>query len=417
MRHDLLLLRDSGRLNMPVSSWPIPYSAIGEGYTPSKSSAQEPWLSAQARMLARVQQAQAPGFSASLGMTLAAEPQTFRGFQDTPREHGGVTAEAGWTSPRYAVRAQAQGVRQADGDNWDARFDNSYGALSAGNWLIAAGTVPQWWGPGWDGSLILSNNARPVPAVILQRQTAQAFEWPILEWLGPWSFVAFAGQLENDRYVPEAKLLGARLTLVPTERLEIGLSRTAQWGGEGRPESLRSLIDLAIGRSNAGDSDYSRDDQPGNQLAGYDIRWRSPLVGDFPYAIYAQAIGEDEAGGWPYQFVWLGGIETWGFAHNGSYRVYFEAADTAIDLFVRSEQRFNTAYEHSAYRSGYRYRGQSLGHGIDNDSRLFTLGTFWAPTRAILAFPCPICRAQSRRAGSAGSRGASPLARSANRCD
>ena len=23
----------------------------------------------------------------------------------------------------------------------------------------------RWWGPGWDGSLILSNNARPIPAI------------------------------------------------------------------------------------------------------------------------------------------------------------------------------------------------------------------------------------------------------------
>ena len=46
----------------------------------------------------------------------------------------------------------------------------------AGNWSIAASTQDRWWGPGWDGSIILSNNARPIPSLTLDRVFTDAFK-------------------------------------------------------------------------------------------------------------------------------------------------------------------------------------------------------------------------------------------------
>ena len=40
-------------------------------------------------------------------------------------------------------------------------LDGSYIAARLGNWSASFGQVERWWGPGWDGSLILSTNARP----------------------------------------------------------------------------------------------------------------------------------------------------------------------------------------------------------------------------------------------------------------
>jgi hypothetical protein len=45
-----------------------------------------------------------------------------------------------------------------------------------GNWSTSLGKVDRWWGPGWDGSLILSTNARPIPAISLDRRIAEPFE-------------------------------------------------------------------------------------------------------------------------------------------------------------------------------------------------------------------------------------------------
>ncbi len=54
-----------------------------------------------------------------------------------------------------------------------------------GNWNISAGAIDRWWGPGWEGSLILSNNARPVPSIGIDRNEARPFSWPILQVARP----------------------------------------------------------------------------------------------------------------------------------------------------------------------------------------------------------------------------------------
>src|SRR5699024_8292155 len=120
-------------------------------------------------------------------------------------------------------------------------------AATFGNWIFSLNTTPQWWGPGWDGSLILGTAARPVPSLTFERKQSMASELPVLRWLGPWHLTAFLGRLESDRYIPETQLVGMRLTLKPTDKLEIGLSRTAQWAGEGRPASGDTFLRLLFG--------------------------------------------------------------------------------------------------------------------------------------------------------------------------
>ncbi|HEX3051375.1 MAG TPA: capsule assembly Wzi family protein, partial [Aggregatilineaceae bacterium] len=93
-----------------------------------------------------------------------------------------------------------------------------------------------------------------------------------------------------------------------------------------------------------------------------------------PGAVYAQIIGEDEAGGLPSKLFGLGGIETWGAWQDtgASWRAFLEVANTRTGLL--SDHTYNITYNHGIYRSGYRYRDRSLGHGADNDSTILTLG-------------------------------------------
>ncbi|MFW3379870.1 capsule assembly Wzi family protein, partial [Glaesserella parasuis] len=97
------------------------------------------------------------------------------------------------------------------------------------------------WGPGHDGSLIRGDASRPVYGFTAQRAEQKAFESKWLSWIGPWQYQAFAGQLDDYTAVPDAKLLGFRLTAQPLPYLELGASRTLQWGGEGRSQSWDSL--------------------------------------------------------------------------------------------------------------------------------------------------------------------------------
>ena len=88
----------------------------------------------------------------------------------------------------------------------------------------------------------------------------------------------------------------------------------------------------------------------------------------------ADGVAEDEAGGAPSKYIGRFGAEHWGYLRflEGSYRLYAEAADTAVDFLGTSQ--FNVAYEHGIYTDGYRYRGRAIGDSMDNDGLGFSLG-------------------------------------------
>ena len=94
----------------------------------------------------------------------------------------------------------------------------------------------------------------------------------VLRWLGPWRFVTFMGQLEGDRDFDNPLLFGMRIELRPLPSLQLAASRTAQWCGDGRSCTWDDFWNLFIGN----DNDQAPEDQPGNQLAGFDLRWTWP---------------------------------------------------------------------------------------------------------------------------------------------
>jgi hypothetical protein len=74
---------------------------------------------------------------------------------------------------------------------------------------------------------------------------------------------------------------------------------------------LDTFIDLLLGNDNLGDEGIDRSNEPGDQLAGIDIRRASTLF-DKPIAVCGQFIGEDEAVGFPSRFLGHLGLETSG---------------------------------------------------------------------------------------------------------
>ncbi|MBD5779548.1 capsule assembly Wzi family protein [Pelagicoccus sp. NFK12] len=371
LRHHLQLLIDEGVVETLSTSWPLSDKEIALSVASVNADELTP---SQSQSLSALQQRLARTAKASTVLQYGSDRQELRGFADDFRERGEIRFQTNEQVGLFTFHLQAAAVDDPL-DSKDYRLDGSYVSLDWKNWQFGAGAIDRWWGPGWQGSLILSNNARPSPGLFLNRNTTKAFDLPVLRKLGPWSFSAFANQLESDRHIPDAKLLGARFTFKPIDSLEIGLSRTAQWGGEGRPENLSSLKDLILGNDNVGDDGIELDgsNEPGNQLGGIDLRWTTRIA-EQPVTFYGQLIGEDEAGGFPSRKIGLFGIETPIATNFSQGRVFLEASDTTMDFL---DDRFaNGTYNHSVYQSGYRYRGNALGASTDNDSRLLTLGGF-----------------------------------------
>ncbi len=378
LRADLQYLADAGVLQSPLTTWPIPRAQL----QPLLEADVEDYPSAVRAAHERVVRRVADPARAEVTVRAAARPDPRTYFGDVPTHEQELEAATRFGGDRWGGRAQANAHFENGED--DFHLDGSYAGFRVGNWLLHAGAVDRWWGPGSEGSLILTDNARPVPSIGVDRVSAQPFEVPILRWLGPWSLSGFFGQLDSDRSdAPNAKLFGMRLAFRPYSGLEIGLSRTAQWGGDGRPEDFDSFWYMLTGQSNFGDAG---DDEPtgghANQFAGWDLRWASP-IGEAPYAIYMQLIGIDEAGNylsWPYQNMGLAGVEGWFSGAEGRrYRWHLEAADTATNFWRstgpgRSDRSYSNAYIHSFYQDGYRYHDRVQGHSMDSGGRMFSLG-------------------------------------------
>lgn len=315
---------------------------------------------------------------AQLSWDVHSRPAFFPGFETRVTEGPSVRLAHQHNTQAYRLQLQLGYVTEADADgHWIS--DGSFADVALSNWQLGAGAVPRWWGPGWDSSLILSNNARPAPGLYLERRRFTAFATPWLAWLGPWHAVTFMSQLETDRDFARPLLWGARLTFKPFESLEVGLNRTAMWGGDGRPQSLGVFKDLLIGEDNFNADQPGKSTEPGNQLGGIDLKF-TQVHQQQVYACYTQWIGEDEAGGLPSGFLGLAGC-SWqtaalvlpGLPSMALSTVFMEFSNTAMGGWT-GDTNFRSAYEHSIYVDGYRYRGRALGSQYDNDSKTLAIG-------------------------------------------
>jgi hypothetical protein len=375
LRHDLEVLADAGVLRGPVTTWPISWPDVARDVLDPRNLAREsePAIAASLARVQRAARAAARDGFDGLGYSVAAaeKPIDQRVFSAVPREEGELTVRASWLGSRFAAAAVATVVADAE-DGQTVRLDGSYVGLTLGNFMISAGAVDRWWGPGWDGSLLLSSNARPMPAVTVERNYTDASALPVLRWFGPWRASLVLGQAEgSDVAVRDSRFFAARVNFKPQPWLEFGLSRTAQWCGEGRPCDGGTFVDLLLGRDNRS-AVLPVEREPGNQMAGYDFRLRSPWR-PLPLVVYSQFIGEDEAGGLPSKFLGIVGLETWGDNAVGSWRARFEFGDTACS-FMRSAPEFNCSYRNELYPQGYTYRGRIIGHSLDADGRSLALG-------------------------------------------
>ena len=281
LRHDIQRLADFGIIKGPISTWPLAWGPIAADIQNFDRGAELPQdvVDAIARIQTRALWETRTGkvtFNTSASLT--DNPTRMRSFQNTPRESAEIGAGLSYTGEWFAVSINGQAV-DSPVDGQEFRADGSMIGVMLGNYSFVLNNLDRWWGPGWDGSLILSNNARPIPAFSIDRNFTDTFHTKWLSWLGPWDLAVHFGQMESDRHVPNARFFGLRFNFKPIPSLEIGLSRAAQWCGDGRPCDFDTFLDLLLGKDNRGDDGTTPDDEPGNQLAGIDFRWSNRWFG------------------------------------------------------------------------------------------------------------------------------------------
>jgi len=369
LRMDIERLSNAGVIKVPINTRPLMWSGILADLEASDERAlPEKLINSYARVVTAGRKASRINRPhQSLRVSAADQSQLFRHFGDKSRDEAELTMRRHGMTEHLAYNLEVTKIFNP----WDGEqisYDNSYFGIVLGNWVGLIGSVERWWGPSWNSSLILTNNARPTTGLMLQRNYSEAFDFILLEWLGPWTTSMFISELDDERVIKNAKLLGMTVGFRPIDSLELNLRRTAQWGGDGRPQSGKSFIKLLTGIADNCGELSCKSEEPGNQLGGIDFRWDLPWQ---DVSIYGQTVGEDEAGGLPSRRAHQLGAQLHFSRQWFEGAVFIEHDETSLKSAPRP---FNTLYNHAIYRTGYRYQGRVIGATWDNDSTITSLG-------------------------------------------
>jgi hypothetical protein len=219
-----------------------------------------------------------------------------------------------------------------------------------------------------------SRPARAFPKIGIKTLEPRTIDFPVLRWLGPARFEGFVGILDEQRDFANPAVIGLRASFEPAPGLSIGLNRGMMLCGERRPCNAgivgRALVGL-FGADNSGTAD-----EPGNQLAGFDIAF-SRKIGPRGHALHLHlsAVAEDETGIIIEQFGRQAGARLTGPMGSGGSR--FEAGvevmDTAAAGFFGRPRYFGSLYNHFLYTDGWTYQRRPLGASLDGETRGLTL--------------------------------------------
>ncbi|MGB0893118.1 MAG: capsule assembly Wzi family protein [Parashewanella sp.] len=375
LRADIQQLADAGVITMPINTYPLMWSGIGNDLKQVNTENLSPELQdVFLRVNYRYKSAVSNRYNTKLKLAAANEAPRFQHFGSDVREKGQASVSYENSSSHFAFGLSATAALDP-ADDKTARFDNSYLAFKLGNWVFRADTLNKWWGPGFDSSLQRSNNARPMPSISISRDNASAFETPLLSWVGPWTLTAGFSLFEKDRFAPNALLWNFRGTIRPFTKLEVGLSWNMQFCGQGQECNSKTFLKALAGKKDCRNDTGGGCTNFGNQIAGYDIRY-SDVWFSIPIGVYTQRTCEDSKGKLPWQIVDCAnqfGLDTRFASDNFQYKLFTEFSDTGVAC-TKDDPTLNCFYEHSIYQSGFRYYKQSVGSTYDNDTRAYVLG-------------------------------------------
>jgi hypothetical protein len=280
-----------------------------------------------------------------------------------------------------AFYAHPEYIWSSEEGNQDVKLIEGYGKLGLGSFEIEAGKDSMFWGPGQHGALIMSNNADPFKMVKISNPSPISLPW-IFRALGPVKIVWFLTQLEEDRPIPKPNLMGFRIEFKPHPAVEIGVSRTMIFGGQGR--SAYSFVDYL--KAFTGSNEALAGNLDNDQLGGFDASVLLPVDSFLParnVKLYTEWIGEDEAGGLPMDF---------GITYGAKFYDIFKTGKTDLTIEYANDHdpsKPNVFYNHSIYQAGYTYDGRIIGHYMGTDSKdLFIRLTHYLSSDIILGLQC-----------------------------
>ncbi len=281
----------------------------------------------------------------------------------------------------YEVRGRVSG------GNTNIRVKRLYLKGMWGAWSLKVGRGAERLGPGYHGSLLLGDSA-PTYDYWRIRTERPLFLPGRLAGIGGFRFTLFNAYLSDDnpeapdpRYgsgkegVHDPRLLGMRLSYHPTRWLDLGISRTALYGGKGRetydtPRDWWELLTAVHENVDpGGDERYDND-----QYVALDVTVRLPLL---------NGLGPLRGGRIYWEYGATDIISRWQGENTGNWEpfqmnrvanlggLYLSTALT--DLRFEFAETGPSWYRNGQYPQGYTYRGRPLGHPMGGDARSWYL--------------------------------------------
>ncbi|MFH1854540.1 MAG: capsule assembly Wzi family protein [Candidatus Omnitrophota bacterium] len=252
---------------------------------------------------------------------------------------------------RYAAR---EGDTDIDIENAQIRFSHP-----SRNMELAIGRGSMWWGPGFHGSLLMTDNAFPLDMV--RWNNVYPFRlpgWP-LKKIGRFNAQFFTARLEKSRVIEHTFVTGWRLDYTPCGFLKFGFGHILMHGGKGVDKaSLADYLSAAsLVFSAAGGGEEAE-----NHIISGDIQLFIKRIDKFlPIAtgakLYTEWGGEDESRNVPINLATVTGIYLTDLLKIAGFDGKIEYA------------KFDKIwYTHFKYASGYTHHGNIIGHSLGGDS-------------------------------------------------
>ena len=279
------------------------------------------------------------------------------------------------------------------------RFLDTYVAMNLSDWQLSYGNQSLWWGPSQGGPMMFSNNAAPIRMFRVNRVTP--FTLPsFLGFLGPMRVEAFLGQYSGYQFVltpvglageygvslkPQPVVHGERISFKPTSNLEIGLSRTTDYGGPGYPLTLDTFFRSVFSTGNTNPGTVNK---PGARRSGLDFSYRIPGLRNGA-TFYAEGLAEhDEISPLfgPDVAAWLAGVYIPRLPRIPKLDLRLEGGYTDPP-YSGGDVTFGAFYWDATWITGYQNAGHLMGNWMGRQGQgAQAWTTYWFSPRNKLQF-------------------------------
>jgi Capsule assembly protein Wzi/PAP2 superfamily len=255
------------------------------------------------------------------------------------------------------------------------RLLDTYVGMNLANWQFSFGKQSLWWGPNEGGPFLFSDNAEPVNMFRISRNAPFRLPW-IFSLLGDIRLEFFTGQLSGHEFLvlgtgasseligqfghtlnPQPFINGQKISFKFTRNLELGLSKTSVFSGQGTPLTLQTFLRSIY--------DWKKTNQAsplGDGRTAVDFSYRIPKLRDW-LTIYGEGFSEDEISpiAYPVKSVWQGGLYM-------PKLPGLEKLDLRLEGGMTSPPDFplciNCFYQNTQYINSYTNNDKLMGAGL-----------------------------------------------------